>query len=119
MNLLHEMAVRLEYPNAETKIQQRLPTLLTSEGEPVQWTTTSPSWKIFQILLVGFQWKEVNAMLRLSVIIKVTLTKYYALHLRLWLFIINIHTHTDMILNNTYEYDFEKTTAFVFSLIKS
>ena len=59
----------------------------------------------FPILLVEFLRKESNTMLILSVI-KVTLTKYYALHLRLWPFIINIHI--DMILNNTYEYDFEK-----------
>lgn len=50
MSLLERMAVRLEYPNVETMIQQRLPTLLSSEGEPGQWTTTSPSWKILQFV---------------------------------------------------------------------
>jgi hypothetical protein len=50
MSLLERMAVRLEYPNVETMIQQRLPALLTSEGEPGQWTTTSPSWRILQFV---------------------------------------------------------------------
>lgn len=50
MSLLRKMAVRLEYPNVETMIQQRLPALLTSEGEPGQWATTSPSWRILQFV---------------------------------------------------------------------
>ncbi|EFX62296.1 hypothetical protein DAPPUDRAFT_119461 [Daphnia pulex] len=50
MSLMARMAVRLEYPNVETMIQQRLPALLTSEGEPGQWTTTSPSWRILQFV---------------------------------------------------------------------
>lgn len=50
MSLLEKMAVRLEYPNVETMIQQRLPALLTSDCQPGKWTTTSPSWRILQFV---------------------------------------------------------------------
>ncbi|XP_057380977.1 uncharacterized protein LOC130703562 [Daphnia carinata] len=50
MSMLQLVASRLCYSNINAMVQQKLPSVLASEADPLKWTITSSSWKILQFI---------------------------------------------------------------------